>query len=169
MTEEKIETQLKSFRLPIDVITILDRWSGETGQSVTACLTTVIRVAAEDEKRITKPALEGESVLQEAEVGVGVIQVRAPRGRDELADVLSSILDEASGRVGVNDRISALGVARARIYKTTPEYQAAKGLRDEGKLPPSPYEDEKALAERLSNGSGVKGFVGVREKGDKTR
>ena len=49
---EKIETQSKTYRLPVDVIGLLERWSEETGQTPTGVLTTVLRTAAEDEDRV---------------------------------------------------------------------------------------------------------------------
>ena len=134
--ETKIDTQLKSFRLPVDVIEILERWAGETGQSATAVLATCIRVASEDEKRITKAVVGGESVLQEGENGVGVIQIRQPNSRDTLADAITTLLRESEAKISENGQNSALGVARARLYQKTSAYQAAKPLRDVGILPP---------------------------------
>lgn len=144
-TSNKIETKMISARLPVDVIEILERWKDETKQpSLASCITNVVRAALEDEKRITKASEAGESVLQDDEIGVGVIQLRLPRNRDELADAFTSLMFETQERIGDRDRISALGVARARVYKLTPEYQ-------ERQNPFSPYEDEDALAEKLSN------------------
>lgn len=130
--QEKIETKLTSARLPMDVVETLERWSEETKQSISACITNCVRVAAEDEKRITS---EPEDVIQ----GEDVIQVARPKGRDGLADAITVLMFES----GVGDRgmISALGVARARVYKSGSDY------KHRGK--PSIYDDEEALAERL--------------------
>ncbi len=137
MTEEtKIDTQLKSFRLPVDVIEVLDRWANDTGQSATAVLATCIRVAAEDEKRITKAVSGGESVLQGEEIGASVIQIRQPNSRDALADAITTLMRESEARIGENAQISALGVARARLYQKTAAYREAKPLREAGILPP---------------------------------
>ena len=164
---EKIETRATSVRLPVDVLGILERWKEETGaSSIASCITNCVRAAAEDEKCITKGEREGKSVLQEGEVGTGVIQIRMPKNRDGLADAFTTLMYETQERIGVNDRISALGVARARIYKLTPEYQARKEMMGENFY--SPYEDEKKLAEDLSR-TGGGDAAGVRPKGDKTR
>ncbi len=162
MTEEnKIETQTKSFRLPIDVIETLERWAEDGKQTVTQVLATCVRVAAEDEKCIAGVVKTGNSVLQDGEVGVGVLQIRSPRNRDELADAITVLMAESSERIGDRDRISALGVARARVYKLTPEYRAARS-----KEPYSVYDDEKALAEKLSETGGAGDTSRMREKGE---
>lgn len=170
MSEEtKIETKATSVRLPLDVLETLQRWSEETGQSVAGCITTCVRVAVEDEKRITNSpsgVLQGADEIQSG--AQSVIQIRAPQGRDELADAITSLMRETSARIGDRDQVSALGVARARIYKTTPEYQSAQEMREKAGLP-SVYEDEKKLAKVLSAGGGAGDLGGVREKGDKTR
>ena len=72
-----------------------------------------------------------------------------PKNRDELADVYTLLREETRERIGERDQISALGVARARIYKGTAEYQTAEILRQKTGVK-SVYEDEKALADRLS-------------------
>lgn len=167
MSEEaKIETKPQSFRLPVDVIDTLQRWATDTGQSMAACITTCVRVAAEDEKRITRAPESGESVLQDGEDGASVIHLRTPTTRDALADALSLVLRETEDRIGERDQISALGVARARVYKGTTEFQEVQSLRDAGKLPPSGYADEKRLAERLSSQGGAT-KQGMREKGER--
>src|SRR5690349_20040078 len=149
MTEEKIETKLTSVRLPLDVLDLLNRWSEETGQSVAGCITTIVRTAAEDEKRITNVAKVPESVLHETESGARVLQLREPKNRDQLADAIWTIIHETSDRIGERDQISALGVARARVYKSTPEFQTAL-LERQRRCITGPYDDEKALADRLS-------------------
>jgi hypothetical protein len=164
--ETKIETQTKSFRLAVDVIGLLDRWAEETKQSATAVLQTLVRTAAEDEGRIAKGVLTDDSVLQEGEVGVGVLQIRMPRGRDELADAFTTLMFETQERIGEKDRISALGVARARVYKLSPEYQERK--EREGEKFYSPYENEKELADKLSKSGGAGDYTAkMREKGEK--
>jgi len=145
--DAKIETKPTSVRLPLDVVSVLQRWSEETGQSVAGCITTCVRVAAEDEKRITNPARTAESVLHDEELVAGVIQVRTPLTRDELADAITSIM--FASRVGDRDMISALGVARARVYKTTAEYQAAEEIRVKNEVE-GIYSDERRLANQLS-------------------
>jgi NTP pyrophosphatase (non-canonical NTP hydrolase) len=168
----KIETKATSVRLPLDVIGVLERWAEETGQSVAGCITTCVRVAAEDEKRITKlgehRVLADESVLQGADVIQNVIQIRMPASRDELADVITQIMFAA--RVGDRDMVSALGVARARVYKTTAEYQAAEELRQKNGVE-GVYSDERRLASQLSATDPVDRprLVGAREKGDSSR
>ena len=146
----KIETKAISARLPIDVIEALNRWMGETGQSMAQCITTCVRVAVEDEKRITNG---GSNVLQTPDViqtqAASVIQIIRPKNRDELADAISYLQSETSDRIGERDQISALGVARARIYKQTPEFQAALAGRVRSGIP-GPYDDEKRLADSLS-------------------
>lgn len=149
MEQEKIETKSTSVRLPLDVLETLQRWATETGQSVAGCITTCVRVALEDEKRITRGSAEGESVLQDNEAGASVIQVRRPAGRDELANAFTLLLHETETQIGERDQISALGVARARVYKTTDAYKLADAMRAKSGMQ-SPYEDEKALADRLS-------------------
>jgi len=168
---EQIETKATSVRLPVDVIEILERWKEETGQkSIAGCITTCVREAAGDEKRITNSS-SGE-IQRAGEIQSGaqsVIQIPTPKSRDELADAITSVIRESSGRVGDRDQVSALGVARARIYKTTPEYQAGSRMRVDKGLPMSRYEDEKALADDLSKSGGAGNTGGVREKGDKSR
>jgi len=124
----------------------------------------------EDEKRITNSP-NGE-IQEGSEIQIGaqsVIQIPIPKSRDELADAITSVIRETMGRVGDRDQISALGVARARIYKTTPEYQAGSRMRVEKGLAPSVYEDEQKLAKTLSEGGGAGAFGSPREKGDKSR
>jgi hypothetical protein len=158
----EIETKPTSVRLPVDVLEILERWKEETGaKSIASCITTCVRVAAEDEKRITEVVPAGEIVLQEAEGAVDVIQIRKPKSRDDLADALTAIMHGTS--LGANDKISALGVTRARVYKLTPEYQAARKIE-----PYSVYEDEKRLADDLSKSGGAGDYSAkMREKGEK--
>jgi hypothetical protein len=79
--------------------------------------------------------------------GSGVIQIQLPRTRDGLADALTELRLQTQDWIGERDQISALGVARARAYKTTAEYQDARKTQ-----PFSIYEDEVALANDLSNG-----------------
>jgi len=171
MSEEtKIETKATSVRLPLDVLEALQRWSEETGQSVAGCITTCVRVAAEDEKRITNASNGEIQRAGEIQSGAGsVIQVPTPKSRDELADALTFVIRESSGRIGDRDQVSALGVARARVYKTTSEYQAGSQMRVEKGMPASVYEDEKKLAKMLSEGGGAGDLGGIREKGDKSR
>lgn len=166
--QEKIETKIRSIRFPLDVLELLERWAEETGQNVTQVLSTCVRTAAEDEERVTKSGMASESVLQDEEMVAGVLQIRIPTNRDSLADAITVLMRETAGRIGDRDQISALGVARARVYKTTSEYQAMKPLRDDREYPPSVYEDEGRLAKVLSDGGGA-GNLGLREKGDKAR
>lgn len=168
----RIETQSKTYRMPVDVLGLLERWAEETGQTVTAVMANVLREHANNENRVLQRAnvLQGESevVLQGGEIGAGVLQIRMPRTRDELADAITTLMYETQERIGVNDRISALGVARARVYKLTPEYQEKKAREGEAFF--SPYEDEKKLARDLSASGGAGNYsAGVREKGDKSR
>lgn len=145
----QISTQTKSFRLAEDVIGLLDRWASETGQSATAVLQNLVRIAAEDEKRIAEAPKTADSVLQEGEIGGSVLQIRTPKNRDALADAVTILMVETQDRIGERDQISALGVARARIYKTTPEFQA--GLERRRKIGiPGPYDNEKRLSRQLS-------------------
>ncbi len=168
--EQKIETKATSVRLPLDVIETLQRWSEETGQSVAGCITTCVRVAMEDEKRITNSPNGEIQKGGEIQIAAGsVIHVPFPKNRDELADALTFVIRESSGRIGDRDQVSALGVTRARVYKTTPEYAAGSQMRAAKGLAPSVYEDEKKLAKMLSEGGGAGDLGGVREKGDKTR
>lgn len=78
---------------------------------------------------------------------VEVIQIAMPKNRDDLADAITLLRTETMSHIGEQDQISALGVARARVYKTTAVYQEARKTN-----PFSIYEDEKALAKDLSNG-----------------
>ena len=161
----KIETRPVSYRLPVDVFDILGRWAEETGQTVTQVLSTCVRVAAEDEARLVlqKGLSEGESVLQDGEDLASVIQVRRPRVRDDLANAITLLLFESSRTIGERDQIGALGVARSRIYRGTPEYAKAGKA---GKAGESPYEDEAALADELSSKEQAD-FGAMRQKGGK--
>jgi hypothetical protein len=148
--ETKIETKQTSVRLPIDILETLQRWSEEQGQSVAQCITTLVRVAAEDEKRIP---LDGKIVSQETsgiqDVGYSILQIPLPKRRDDLANAITTLLKESEVHVGERDQVSALGVARARVYKATREYQTAQLLRDKAGIQ-GVYEDEQVLADRLS-------------------
>jgi hypothetical protein len=167
--EVKIETESKSFRLPIDVVELLQKWGDEAGKNPTHALITCVREAAKDRERLqdksADSARQSENVLQG---GDGLV-LQIPESRDELADRITELIQSCTEMVGLNDRISALGVARARIYKGTPEYQAGNRMRLEKGLGPSIYDDEKKLAEQLSAGGGAGVNLGVREKGDTTR
>lgn len=146
----QIPTQTKSFRLAVDVIELLERWAKETGQTVTAVLQTLVRTAAEDETRIAGTSKSDDSVLQEGEAGGSVLQIRMPKSRDDLADAISALMVETQVHIGERDQVSALGVARARVYKMTPEFQAKLEQRRVIGIP-GPYDDEKKLADELSN------------------
>jgi hypothetical protein len=148
----QIPTQTKSFRLAVDVIELLERWAKETGQTVTAVLQTLVRTAAEDEDRIAETSKSADSVLQDGEAGGSVLQLRMPKNRDDLADAISVLMLETQLHIGERDQVSALGVARARVYKTTPEFQTALKHRQEIRIP-GPYDDEKKLANELSERS----------------
>jgi hypothetical protein len=141
--QNKIDTKIRSVRFPVDVIEVLERWAEETGQSVTQVLSTCVRTAAEDEKRVTAGGKTAESVLHEGEIGAGVLQVRIPKDRDELADAITVLMSETRERISERGQISALGVARARVYKGTEEYQTASEMRRQKGMPVSVYEDEK--------------------------
>lgn len=149
MDNQQLTTQTKSFRLATDVIELLERWAKETGQSVTAVLQNLVRTAAEDEKCIAEASKTRDSVLQEAEVGSSVLQIRMPRSRDDLANAISVLMVETQRHIGERDQVSALGVARARVYRTTPEFQAGLKRRQEIGIP-GPYDDERRLADELS-------------------
>lgn len=153
MENNRLETKSISARLPIDVVDTLNRWMEETGQSMAQCITNCVRVSIEDEKRITKGEVVIQGVLQNPDViqdrAASVIQIPRPKNRDDLADAITFLQSETQGHIGERDQISALGVARARIYKQTPEFQVALADRQRRGVT-GPYDDEKKLAERLS-------------------
>lgn len=150
MAEKKIETILKSWRLPVDVVEALDRWATETNQPVPHVLANCVRAATEDEKRIISPPVEKRAKGAPA----------PPKNRDELADAMTALMDDCRDHVGVNDLISALGIVRSRVYRATPEYQAQETVRN-AKGYSSVYADEKALAEALSNGQRPQPATGI--------
>ncbi len=134
--ETKLETESKTVRLPKDVVEAVERWANEGEKSFAGALVVCVRAAMDDEKDVLQGVRQNPVVLQNSE-DVSYNSGDPEKAGMEIVGILERRGMDADGSA------RALGIARSYFYRRSPEFQAAKVLRDAGKLAPSVYEREE--------------------------